>query len=188
MGSQRVGHDWVTSLSLYQTPSSLPSSCFLFHRIHHHISPASICTHMFSFSFYYHRWIIHVPLFLVYSFGKIKTMIKSILRLCLVWTVSAERSWKKCVTMRQSHNHTFQVGLTVSQQSHCMSLVHVLSPLLEDDFITSSQMAQMVKRLPAMRESQVWSLGREDPLEKDMATHSSTFAWKIPQTEEPGML
>ena len=46
----------------------------------------------------------------------------------------------------------------------------------------------MVKRLPAMRETQVQSLGREDPLEKEMATHSSTLAWKIPRTEEPGRL
>ena len=43
----------------------------------------------------------------------------------------------------------------------------------------------MVKRLPAMRETRVRSLGQEDPLEKEMATHSSTFAWKIPWTEEP---
>ena len=43
----------------------------------------------------------------------------------------------------------------------------------------------MVKRLPAMRETQVQSLGREDPLEKEMATHSSTLAWKIPWTEKP---
>ena len=42
--------------------------------------------------------------------------------------------------------------------------------------------------LPAMRETWVWSLGREDPLEKEMAAHSSTFAWKIPWTEEPGRL
>ena len=42
----------------------------------------------------------------------------------------------------------------------------------------------MVKRLPAMWETWVRSLGREDPLEKDMATHSSTLAWKIPWTEE----
>ena len=48
--------------------------------------------------------------------------------------------------------------------------------------------AQMVKRLPAMRETGVQSLGREDPLEKDMATHSSIHAWKIPWTEEPGRL
>ena len=45
--------------------------------------------------------------------------------------------------------------------------------------------AQMVKRLPAMRETWVRSLGWEDPLEKEMATHSSTLAWKIPWTEKP---
>ena len=49
-------------------------------------------------------------------------------------------------------------------------------------------MAQTVKHLPTMRETQVQSLGREDPLEKEMATHSSTLAWKIPWTEEPGGL
>ena len=48
--------------------------------------------------------------------------------------------------------------------------------------------AQRVKSLPTMRETQVRSLGRKDPLEKEMATHSSTLAWKIPQTEEPGKL
>ena len=48
--------------------------------------------------------------------------------------------------------------------------------------------AQMVKDLPAMQETQVRSLDREDPLEKEMATHSSTLAWKIPWTEEPGKL
>ena len=46
----------------------------------------------------------------------------------------------------------------------------------------------MVKRLPAMQETLVRSLGREDPVEKKMATHSSTFAWKIPWTEEPDRL
>ena len=49
-------------------------------------------------------------------------------------------------------------------------------------------LAQMVKRLPAVRETQVRSLDWEDPLEKEMATHFSTLAWKIPQTEEPGRL
>ena len=46
----------------------------------------------------------------------------------------------------------------------------------------------MVKNLPAMWETWVRSLGREDPLEKEMATHSSTLAWKIPWMEEPGRL
>ena len=46
----------------------------------------------------------------------------------------------------------------------------------------------MVKHQPAMWETRVQSLGQEDPLEKEMATHSSTLAWKIPWTEEPGRL
>ena len=50
------------------------------------------------------------------------------------------------------------------------------------------QMAQMVKNLPAMQETKVWSLGQEDPLEKGMAAHSSIRAWRIPWTEEPGGL
>ena len=49
-------------------------------------------------------------------------------------------------------------------------------------------MAQMVKHLPTMWETQVGSLGWEDPLEKEMGTHSSTLAWKIPWTEEPDRL
>ena len=46
--------------------------------------------------------------------------------------------------------------------------------------------AQMVKNLPALQETPVRSLGQEDPLEKEMATHSSIVAWRIPWTEEPG--
>ena len=51
-----------------------------------------------------------------------------------------------------------------------------------------SLVAQRLKRLPAMWETWVQSLGLEDPLEKEMATHSSTLAWRIPWTEEPGEL
>ena len=54
--------------------------------------------------------------------------------------------------------------------------------------IRTSLVAQMVKCLSTMRETQVQSLGWEDPLEKEMAIHSSTIAWKIPWTEEPGRL
>ena len=49
-------------------------------------------------------------------------------------------------------------------------------------------MAQMVKRLPAMQETRVQSVGQEDLPEKEMATHSSILAWKIPWSEEPGRL
>ena len=52
----------------------------------------------------------------------------------------------------------------------------------------ASLVTQMVKNLPAMQETQVQSLGWEDPLEKGMTTHSSILAWRIPWTEEPGML
>ena len=49
-------------------------------------------------------------------------------------------------------------------------------------------MAQLVKNPPAMQDMWVQSLGQEDPLEKEMATHSSILAWEIPSTEEPGGL
>ena len=55
-------------------------------------------------------------------------------------------------------------------------------------FYLASLVAQTVKRLPAMWETRVRSLGREDPLGKEMPTHPSALAWRIPWTEEPGRL
>ena len=66
------------------------------------------------------------------------------------------------------------------------SLEKVLLKLL--GICCASLVAQTIKNLPAMRETQVQSLGREDPLEEEMATHSSILAWRIPCTEEPGKL
>ena len=66
---------------------------------------------------------------------------------------------------------------TVTSQVHVWSYMHL-----------TSLVAQTVKRLRTMWETRVQSLGREDLLEKEMATHSSTLAWKIPWTEEPGRL
>ena len=60
----------------------------------------------------------------------------------------------------------------------------IFSPMFSGAFLV----AQMVKYLPAMWETWVQSLGWEDSLEKDMATHSSILAWRIPWTEEPGGL
>ena len=56
------------------------------------------------------------------------------------------------------------------------------------DTVSGSLVAQMVKHLPAMWETWVRFLGQEDPLEKEMAIHCSTLAWKIPWTEEPDRL
>ena len=63
-----------------------------------------------------------------------------------------------------------------------------LSSFANNCSLPDSLMVQMVKRLPTMQETRVQSLGQEDPLEKEMATHFSTLAWKIPWTEEPGRL
>ena len=54
--------------------------------------------------------------------------------------------------------------------------------------IRTSPVAQTVRNMPAIQETQVQPLGWEDPLEEEIATHSSILAWRIPQTEEPGRL
>ena len=59
---------------------------------------------------------------------------------------------------------------------------------LSVSYFETSLVAQLVRNLPAMQETRVQSLGWEDPLEKEMATHSSILAWKISWTEEPGGL
>ena len=67
-----------------------------------------------------------------------------------------------------------------------MILIHLFVSYHLD--IWASLVAQRLKRLPGIRETRVLSLGRENPLEKAMATHSSTLAWRIPWREEPGRL
>ena len=71
-----------------------------------------------------------------------------------------------------------------SRTTHCS--LHALWYSSRDFFLPwASLVAQRIKRLPAMQETRVQSLGWEDPLEKEMATHSSILAWRIPWTEEP---
>ena len=71
----------------------------------------------------------------------------------------------------------------------CYQILFNCQHLLKLFFITRAFLeAQLVKNLPAMQETQVWSLGQEDPLEKKIATHTSILAWRIPWTEEPGKL
>ena len=72
-------------------------------------------------------------------------------------------------------------------QVDCLSPLHLIV-LIGFRFLGTSLVAQMVKRLSTMWETWVWSLSREDPLEKEMTIHSSTIAWKIPWTEELGRL
>ena len=77
-------------------------------------------------------------------------------------------------------NHSLDMHL--SYQSRFPLSSH---PQFPEGSPQASLAAQRVKRLPAMRESQVRSLGQEDPLEKEMTTHSGTLAWKIPWAEKP---
>ena len=79
-------------------------------------------------------------------------------------------------------------------KSECPDCIGSLTPTSIPDrtslqiYLGASQLAQMVKNLSAMQETQVQLLGQEDPLEKGMATHSSILAWRIPWTEGPGRL
>ena len=68
----------------------------------------------------------------------------------------------------------------------CIILINLYS--IPVNYIWASLVAQLVKNLPAVKETQVQSLGWEDPLKKGMAIHSSILAWRVPWTEEPGGL
>ena len=78
----------------------------------------------------------------------------------------------------------------VSSRAHMPHLERSLwaTNILKNIYLRASLVAQMAKNLPATQETQVQSLGWEDPLEKGTATHSSIRAWRIPWTEEPGGL
>ena len=73
---------------------------------------------------------------------------------------------------------------------HAIVIIWVMKIFLVQFFCVfwASLVAQRLKHLPGMWETQVQSLGWEDPLQKEMVTHSSILAWKIPWTEEPGRL
>ena len=89
-------------------------------------------------------------------------------------------------TVKTGHGTTdwFQIGKGVRQGC-------ILSPCLFNlcaEYIGASLVAQRLKCLPGMQKTQVRSLGQEEPLEKEMATHSGALAWRIPWREEPGAL
>ena len=97
---------------------------------------------------------------------------------CLENPRDAGASWAAIYGVAQSRTRLKRLSSS-SRQS-------LLAETLKHD--RASLMAQRLKCLPVMRETWVQSLGREDPLEKEMATHSSILAWRIPWTEEPGGL
>ena len=83
----------------------------------------------------------------------------------------------------------FHLGLQAREQwVECPVLYSRFSLVIYYSIYGASLLAQLVKNLPAVQETWVWSQGREDSLEKEVGSHSSTLAWKIPWTEEPGGL
>ena len=80
-------------------------------------------------------------------------------------------------TKKREHRKSFVLGRMAVSEEGC-----------QERELGTSLVVQWLKGLPAMQETWVLSLGREDPLEKEMATHSSILAWRFPRTEEPGGL
>ena len=84
------------------------------------------------------------------------------------------------------HLSFYWVNISWTSTLCCCTMVDIGCKGVNKTHGLTSLVAQTAKRLFTMRETRVQSLGREDPLEKEMAIHSSTIAWKIPWTEEPG--
>ena len=97
--------------------------------------------------------------------------------------ISLKMDWLDLLAVQGALKTLFQHHSSKSIYSSVLSFPY--GPTLTPG---ASLVAQRLKHLPAMWETRVQSLGWEDPLEKEMATHSSTLAWKIPWTEEPGQL
>ena len=113
-----------------------------------------------------------------------------------LWRPSTTRREKKNNKKKIVASHTPHASspawwgfhLHVSYQDQSLGLFSFLSVCWFNTHIVASLVVQRLKRLPATQETWVRSLGWEDPLEKEMATHSSILAWRIPCTEEPGGL
>ena len=101
------------------------------------------------------------------------------------WEVGIDISTPLIVCMKQVPNENL---LCSTRALLCSVMTEMGRKSIKRGKYRASLVAQMVKSLPTMRETQVLSLGRGDPLEKAMAPHSSVLAWKIPWTEEPGRL
>ena len=107
----------------------------------------------------------------------------------LAWRIPRTEGLAGCIVHGVSQGQTWLKQLS----SNSIKYTNQGSSLITDgtfnkSFSINSLVAQRLKHLPAMRETWVRSLGREDPLEKEMATHSSISAWRIPWTQEPGGL
>ena len=209
MGSQRVGHDWVTFTSLHfkvgmgwdpvytqgssHTAAVSLSRCFLLLK-----EPRSLMTSV-NFpvslnhsSFFFQEKFVHAFCWAIFIFVTLilddfkifhssnQSVYHYLLRAPFVAGKILD-TWESDEHNRQSNcHHAVLWGRQISKNFLLINF------LLQYDCIGASLVAQIVKNLPAMRETWVQSQGWEEPLEKGMATHSSILAWRIPWAEEPG--
>ena len=117
-----------------------------------------------------------------------------VIKLSLLWLLSHLSIGQKVFVYRHLKFRIVHQQLVSLFYDNILSL-HLFSSHFKKIFFfliythgLTSLVAQTIKCLPTVRETWVWSLGREDPLEKALATHCSTLAWKIPWNEEPGRL
>ena len=104
-------------------------------------------------------------------------MVQPLSKSLVAQKVNTKLPYDQAILLLGLHPKELKVG-TQTETYICIFIVSLFTSLV----------AQRVKSLPAMQETWVQSLGQEDPLEKEMATHSSILAWRIPWTEEPGRL
>ena len=90
------------------------------------------------------------------------------------------------ITLQVAKTLGINYSLHAAWRPQSWGKVEKMNDTLKQTTVGASLVAQRLKHLPAMQETWVWTLGKEDPLEKEMATHSSILAWRIPWTEEPG--
>ena len=156
-----------------------------------------------------HRtWIFERPLKVLYAGGgthmcreKLRSMayhllLVKVLKFAMIWFISYRlgkiQSWNfNLMWLVASWSHVPYKGSSWLFTNQMEVYIQSQKPRRKIRFSLKTEaflVAQTVKNLPAMLETQVYSLDREDPLEKGMATHSSILAWKIPWTEEPGGL
>ena len=104
------------------------------------------------------------------------------------WCAYTQPIHRHVDTLKQKSDYIVTLTQTYSHSPSTHSLTHTKINSHKFSLDHTSLVAQTVKHLSTMWETRVRSLGREDPLEKEMAIHSSTIVWKIPWTEEPGRL
>ena len=108
-----------------------------------------------------------------------------------VWSLlDGSKSWSQNVDLWESSCQSLHPGISVTSVL-APETTPICPMALQGSLVVlalASLVAQRLKRLPPMRETWVQTLGWEDPLEKEMVTHSSILAWRIPWTEEPGRL